>query len=98
MLSFGDQRYFVIKAVGEVGERGSDCISRRRLCGISLGRVRANKIVLKSPDDANSVSAKAVTANGTVWPLNAEKRAAEMGSTCCLFSKYQLRCAVNLQL
>ena len=61
-----------------------------------LGRVRANRTTLKRPDNSNSASVEAVTANGTVLPLNAEKRAPEMGSTCHLLSRGQQRNAGQL--
>lgn len=90
MMPAGDQGYGDNALVGE-RVRSTDRASRERFRGKSLGRVRANKMVLNRPDDANTVSAKAVTANGTSWPLNSEKRAAEMGNTCRLFGSDQQR-------
>lgn len=49
--------------------------------------MRTNKAVLKRPDEENSVSAKTVTAYGTVFPLNEDRRAPEMGSTYPLLSR-----------
>jgi len=76
--------------------RSAECAVHERVRGMRPGRVRINKTTLKRPDNANSASVEAVTANGTVLPLNAEKRAPEMGSTCHLLNRVQQRSAGRL--
>jgi hypothetical protein len=50
--------------------------------GINRGRVTANRITLKKPEEEYRISETAVAANGTSCPPNSVKREIAMGVTC----------------